>query len=193
MKLPRCRRSRRPRHRSRQRQLRAGVLVSRGVAEAAVDAVVLVRGRLLFRQAKLQSSLLERTLPKRSRKLISCRVRAGRVEARRLKALRFKALPFKARQFAAHVLNRRALLEWRLLLPSPPLRLRFRQLKVWPRLVRQKERLCSRLGCRDLGRVHGSSGITFIRSQATCCANYFSMMRRSSVFRTWSFQICDPC
>src|ERR1700692_221389 len=99
MKLPICRRSRRPR--------RAGVRASRGVAEAAADEGVLVRGRLLFRQAKLQSSLLERTLPKRSRKLISCQVRAGRVE-RRLKALRFKA-----RQFTAHVLNWRALLEWR--------------------------------------------------------------------------------
>lgn len=170
MKLPRCRRSRRPHRRLRQRQLRAGVLVSRGVAEAAVDAVVLARGRPLFRPAKLPSSLLERTLPKRSRKLISCRVRAGQVEARRCKA---------------RSLGRCRCLGDR----SPQRRLQVYQLKVSPRLVPQRERLCSRLGCRDLGRVHGSSGITFIRSQATCCANYFSMMRRSSVFRTWSFQI----
>src|SRR5208282_3540293 len=42
-------------------------------------------------------------------------------------------------------------------------------------------------------RVRGSSGTTFIRSRAISCANFFSMMPRSSASRISSFPICAPC
>ncbi len=56
-----------------------------------------------------------------------------------------------------------------------------------------KERWCWRSGCRGRARVRGSSGTTFIRFRAICCANFYSMTRRSSVFRIWCFPICDRC
>ncbi len=56
-----------------------------------------------------------------------------------------------------------------------------------------REPLFLRSGCRDRARVRGSSGIIFIRFRVICCANFFSMTRRSSAFRIWCFQICDRC
>jgi len=56
-----------------------------------------------------------------------------------------------------------------------------------------RERWFWRSGCRDRARVHGSSGTTFIRFRAICCANFYSMTRRSSAFRIWSFPTCDRC
>ncbi len=50
-----------------------------------------------------------------------------------------------------------------------------------------------RSGCRDRGRVRGSSDTASIRFRAICCANFFSTMRRSSAFRIWCFPTCDRC
>ena len=56
-----------------------------------------------------------------------------------------------------------------------------------------RERLFWRLGSRGRARVPGSSGMIFIHFRAICCANFFSMTRRSSAFRTSCFRICDRC
>ncbi len=56
-----------------------------------------------------------------------------------------------------------------------------------------RERWSWRLDCRDRARVHGSNGTTFVRFRAICCGNFFSMTRRSSVFRIWCSPICDRC
>ena len=68
-------------------------------------------------------------------------------------------------------------------------RLKLRRLRRAP----ARERWFWRSGCRDRARVRGSSGTTFIRFRATCCANFYSMTRRSSAFRIWSFPTCDRC
>ena len=68
-------------------------------------------------------------------------------------------------------------------------RLKLRRLRRAP----ARERWSWRSGCRDRARVHGSSGTTFIRFRAICCANFFSTTRRSSAFRIWSFPTCDRC